>query len=567
MMLGSGPEPTTPEMKIFLAALRAYSMSCVSPLLHADCPFAVQDRGEWFCGEECDDILSTHQTPPAGPTFELGSVTEEEDSQSPELRTDVANSQVSAETTRSEVARLDASDWQKLAELKAAAAEQSAATPAPLATGDMALQLTRVFPDAIAWLDDGDNVTVDLGVIPTEDDNGVEWWVPYNLDEYGPDAIVEDLGGSERQGLRGSSFWIPGDFEMRSVEETPYALQIGSQERENQSGTILWMPADSSIRTIDGEEVLSEGTEVRWSRPGNRYWLPDDLGIDLLFETYPKLQLRVSRRNDRVGIEYWFPDGPALLLGSDLLEVPGSFPPDGTVFAVQRRHQLPLLTSLPGVEVLRQERRWETDGIVYWIPAEFVLTIDSHGRFTRATEAEADILGSESVYNLDVFVVSQVPYAVLLRTEERHREPGSVLWIPDVHANSVTLDVSEEFLDAGDPYAEFAPYRLRYLPRERRITAEDGELHVAKLFADPELFVQPGYHTVRVRLGNVYLHGEDLEPSWLANLPPEAFDEDDILASDEESESLFGDWAGPDEIAVPNDWLEQIDTSEEDDLA
>ena len=59
------------EREIFLRALRYYSDSCEPPELHAECPFSVdQGPGQRGCGEECLDLLATHNAPSV--TEELG---------------------------------------------------------------------------------------------------------------------------------------------------------------------------------------------------------------------------------------------------------------------------------------------------------------------------------------------------------------------------------------------------------------------------------------------------------------------------------------------------------------
>jgi len=52
--------------RIFLRALREYSEACEPPLLHHNCPFAVEiSPGLRGCGEECMDLLGKYGGPPA----------------------------------------------------------------------------------------------------------------------------------------------------------------------------------------------------------------------------------------------------------------------------------------------------------------------------------------------------------------------------------------------------------------------------------------------------------------------------------------------------------------------
>lgn len=61
------------EREIFLRALRYYSDSCEPPELYAECPFSVDEGpGQRGCGEECMDLLATHNAPPATEEIKLG---------------------------------------------------------------------------------------------------------------------------------------------------------------------------------------------------------------------------------------------------------------------------------------------------------------------------------------------------------------------------------------------------------------------------------------------------------------------------------------------------------------
>lgn len=61
------------EREIFLRALRYYSDSCEPPELMAECPFSVDEGlGQRGCGEECVDLLATHNAPPATEEIKLG---------------------------------------------------------------------------------------------------------------------------------------------------------------------------------------------------------------------------------------------------------------------------------------------------------------------------------------------------------------------------------------------------------------------------------------------------------------------------------------------------------------
>ena len=46
------------ERGIFLAALRYYSDNCEAPLLHSNCPYAIQTQDARGCGDECLDLLA-----------------------------------------------------------------------------------------------------------------------------------------------------------------------------------------------------------------------------------------------------------------------------------------------------------------------------------------------------------------------------------------------------------------------------------------------------------------------------------------------------------------------------